>query len=93
MRLFTPGDTVTLAVTAASASIADPPGEALSIQNLGTSVAYVAFGGSAVVATVANYPIQPGAPYGVTVPGGSTHIAAICASGTTTLAITGGYGV
>jgi hypothetical protein len=93
MRLFTPGQTVTLAVTTTSARVADPPGEQLCIQNLGTTVAYVAFNSSAVVATVTDFPIQPGAPYGVTVPGGSTHIAAICASGTTTLAITGGYGV
>lgn len=93
MILFTPGTTVTLAVTAASASIAEPAGSQICIQNLGTSTAFVVFGNSAVVATAAGFPIQPGLVYGLTSPGNSTHVAAICASGTTTLAITGGYGV
>ena len=93
MILFTPGDTVTLPATAASARAAEPGGSQMCIQNLGTSLAYVAFGSVTVVATAAGFPIQPGLVYGVTSPGTSTHIAAICPSGTTTLAITGGYGV
>ena len=93
MILFTPVNTVTLAVTTASASIAEPPGSQLCIQNLGTSTAFVSFGNSTVVAVATGFPIQPGLVYGLTLPGNSTHIAAICASGTTSLAITGGYGV
>ena len=93
MILFTPGDTVTLAATAASARVAEPGGSQMCIQNLGTSVAYVAFGDAAVAATAAGFPIMPGMIYGVTSPGRSTHIAAICPAGTTSLAITGGYGV
>ena len=92
MRLFTPCQTVKLPVTTASARVADPPGEQWCIQNLGTAVAYVAFGKITVVATANDFPIQPGVPYGITVPGGSTHVAAICESGTTTLTFTGGYG-
>lgn len=69
------------------------------IQNKGSGWAYVAFGGSAVTATVPNgatggsYPVGPGQAKIVSIGTNAAYAAGICASGdTATLLFTVGYG-
>lgn len=92
---FTPGQTVALPVTAASARVALPTG--VSDQVLVTSAttgneAFIAFGDVTVVAVVPSgtpaqaTPVLPGSAFVVTVPPGATHVAGICAGGGTATA-------
>ena len=87
------------------ASGANPAASNASTQfaciNTGSTWMFVAFGGSAVAATVPNgatpgsYPVAPTASYGITtisVPGNPTYVAAIMASSTGTLYCTPGAG-
>jgi hypothetical protein len=99
------GATVTLAATAVSARVLlggqpEAPGtkHQYRIVNPGTTLAYVRFGDSTVVATSADVPVLPGTaliltfqvPDGVT---GGLYLAAIMATGTATLSITTGVGI
>lgn len=54
-------------------------------------VAFVKFGGAAVVATLTDLPILPGESFVITPPGDATHFAVIAATATTVYA-TGGFG-
>lgn len=94
---FTPGPTVTLAVTETSARVALPAG--LSGQVMITSapnsaLAFIQFGDSTVTADEAtSTPILPTASYIFTIGPDVTHVAGICATGdTATLYFTRGHG-
>lgn len=94
---FTPGATVTVAVTVASAATAmsKPDSRQVMITSAATSaLAFIAFGDSTVAATVAaSCPILAGTAQVFTVPAGATHIAAITGATTATLYVTSGDGV
>lgn len=92
---FQPGATATLAVTTTSAAATISAGyPTLEIQNDGAVTAFVAWAPSAAVATVAaGYPILAGQSKTITIEHGHTSLAAITASGTTTLYITSGEGL
>jgi len=95
-RLFRPldGGTKTLAVTSTTGNVALGhsgafEGDEIDVRVMtapGGATTFIRFGASGVVATVAaGIPIPPGVPCGFTVPSGTTHVAAITASGTATL--------
>ncbi|ARN82161.1 hypothetical protein [Methylocystis bryophila] len=86
------GNTTQLSVSTTSARVALPAGVTVMVYNTGAQPAFVAFGGSGVVATSAGDEVPAGGalPFA---PGGATYIAAIAASGGTSLNITGGSGL
>ncbi len=86
------GNTAQLSVSTSSASVALPPGATVMVYNTGSQPAFVAFGGNAVIATTAFDEIPAGGalPFA---PGSATYIAAITASGATSLNISGGSGL
>ena len=91
---FSPGETLTLAVTDASSSatfgVAGAQASVIEVQNLGTLTCFIAFGASA---TTAGYPIGAGQSKVVSKAPGVAQISAICATGqTTTLCVTAGQG-
>jgi hypothetical protein len=92
---FTPGQTVTLAVTAASANAsfnaANANATAVEFLNAGLNPCFVVFGATA---TTAGYPIGAGQRQVISKPAGVVQFAAICnAAQTTTLYATAGQGV
>lgn len=91
---FSPGETLTLAVTdvSSNASFAAAGAQAsvVEVQNLGTLTCFISF---AATATTAGYPIGAGQSKVVSKAPGVAQIAAICATGqTTTLYVTAGQG-
>lgn len=95
---FTPsasGANVSLAVTTSTANVALGPGATQVVQNIGSAPAYLKFGGSGVTAATTDTLLLPGGcwPFGAGIANVSDHLAAITASGTATLAITGGTGL
>jgi len=95
MNPFTPGGTVNVAATTTTANVALASGakdQVMVTNNAGGSLAFVAFGSSAVTATAAtSTPVLPGAAYIFTV-GTATHMAAITGTGTATVYATAGQG-
>jgi hypothetical protein len=94
IQTFTPTGTASLSATVTSASVAFPStGGVLNVMlvNTGSVPAYIAIGNSSVVATTSGIPVLPGQPI-VLAQGISTNIAAITASGTTSLSVTSGTG-
>ncbi len=100
LSAFSPaGATATLAVTGTTGRVAltAKPATAeitIIVQNIDTQIAFIQLGSSTVEATTASMPIQPGS--GVVLSTNytqNTHIAAITATGTTTLYITSGTGI
>jgi len=93
---FTPGPTETLAVTAATASVALPlglSGQVMITNAPDSALAFIAFGDASVEATVNDTPILPSAAYIFTIGPDATHIAGICAgAGTATIYATRGQG-
>lgn len=91
---FAAGSTQTLAVTTTSANVilGAAASGAIQIANAGSSVAFVALGSSAQTATATGYPVLPGATVVIS-GGGATNIAAIAATGTTTLYVSRGVGL
>lgn len=92
---FTPNGNYTspLSVSTSSANIALPSGDTIAVSNNGNITAFINLGtSSGVVATTASIAVQPGATVGITV-GANTYLAAITATGTTTLNISGGTGL
>lgn len=86
--------TASLSVTASSGSVALPAGNFgnnVTIQNIGSNEAFIAFGSSSVVATTSSEPVQASSARCFTTPN-TTFIAAITASSTTTLRISQGTG-
>jgi hypothetical protein len=94
---FTPGPTVTLAVTEDSAPVALPvglSGQIMVTSAPNSSLAFIQFGDSTVVATeAASTPVLPTAAYIFTIGPDVTHAAGITATGdTATLYFTPGQG-
>lgn len=93
---FTPGATVSLAVTGTTGNVAmsKPAGRQIMVTSLAANAAtFIAFGTSAAVeAAVTDTPILPGTVNVFTVPSAWTHVAAITATGTATLYFTSGDG-
>jgi hypothetical protein len=91
---FAPGGAygAPLSVTTASSRVSLPAGTAIVVYNTGTSAAFVQLGGSSVVATTVADVIQPNSWMAFAV-GSNTYLAAITASGTATLNISGGSGL
>lgn len=98
---FKPNATVILAVTSTSAAVTIPTSNpTLEIQNEGDVTAFIAWHPTAATATVPTgtaartcYPILPGHAKTITVEEGHASIAAITASGSTTIYITTGEGL
>ncbi len=92
---FTPGGTVSLAVTATTGSVAlSAAGSSVEVQNTGLTICFVKLGASAVTAAVTDYPVPAGQSKVIgRNPNTDTYIAAITSSGTTTLYATTGEGV
>jgi hypothetical protein len=97
--VFTPiGATVNIATvgttsTRVQRTLSGQGGDEIRVANTGTAVAFVEFGASTIDATVtASLPILPGAVEVFSVNPMQTHVAAITASGTTTLYISTGRG-
>ncbi len=94
---FTPGATVTVSATTASAATAMSLPAARQVMITAPAgnggIAFIKFGASDVVATVAaSCPVLPGAIPIFTVPSTATHIAVITGSSTATLYVTSGDG-
>jgi hypothetical protein len=92
---FTPGQTLTLSVTAtssnASFNAANANAPVVEFLNTGSNVCFVTFNGTA---TTAAYPIAAGQRRVLSKPPGVTGVAAICnATLSTTLYATAGQGV
>lgn len=96
---FTPGQTIAVSVTAASAATALSTlkgNQVVVASPAANNIAFVAFGTASttvVIPTVATngYPILPGTKETLTVPPGATHVAVI-GSVSSTLYFTGGDG-
>jgi hypothetical protein len=93
---FTPGATVSRAVTSSSARVALPTtrGNQILVTSPGgeATTSFIKFGASDVVAVATDTPILAGTVQVFSVPPGNTHVAAINASGAQTLYFTGGDG-
>lgn len=92
---FTPGATVSLAVTTSTARIALPvtKGPQIRIASVAANAAtFIRFGTVTVNAAVTDVPILPGTVEVFTVPPGATHVAAITGTSTATLYFTAGDG-
>lgn len=92
---FSPAGTVSLAVTSTTGSTAlSGAGNSIELQNTGLTICFVKVGSSAVTAATTDYPIPPGQSKVIARdPANQTYVAAITASGTTTLYATTGEGV
>lgn len=84
---FTPGTTVSRAVTGTTANVALPTtrGNQIVVASVSTNaIGFIKFGAdSTVTAAVTDYPILPGTKETLTVPPGMTYVAAIGTTGTT----------
>jgi len=91
---WTPGGAFAtpLSVSTASARVALPTGTVVVVYNTGSSAAYVQLGGSTVTASTSADVIGAGGWSAFTV-GSNTYLAAVTASGTTSLNISGGSGL
>jgi hypothetical protein len=93
MQPIIPLSTVTLAVSAVSASVAiSRVSRQLEIQNAGDAIAFCRWGIGAQTAVVTDYPVLPGQSKTITIESGNDTFAAITSAGTTTLYITSGAG-
>jgi hypothetical protein len=95
IKTFMPSgdDSDTLAVTTASSRAQlDPLSSAVRVVNAGAAMAFIQFGDVNVLSTTAKMPINAGATETFT-KGSAGYVAAICASGTTTLYVTCGEGL
>lgn len=92
---FTPGATVTLAVTTATARVAMTRGysdQVMITAPAGGAMAFVRFGDSTVTAAITDTPIVPGTQAIFSIAPGTTHMAAITGATTQTLYATSGNG-
>jgi hypothetical protein len=94
---FSPGRTFTISATHTSGTTPTAigtGGSTLKLANSGTNVAFIAFGNSTVIADeTLSYPVMGGTGETITIPSGTTHLAATCLSGqTATLYVTRGDG-
>ena len=99
INLFTPNAAGTshIDATTSTGSVALAPlgGNQVRVKNVdATNVVFIAFGTSAITAVVATgIPLGPGDVAGFTLPGGTTHAAAITATGTASVYFTPGNGM
>lgn len=90
---FTPGGNFSLSVTTTTGNVAiTGAGTTLRLANVTAQECFVAFGASTVVATTGGFSMPGNTQMLVTIPSGTTHVAAITASSTTTLRIARGDG-
>ena len=91
---FAPGSSYStpLSVSNSSSRVALPTGTVVVVYNTGTVAAYVQLGNGSVTATTSNDVIPPGGWMAFTI-GANTNLAAITASSTTTLNLSGGSGL
>jgi len=91
---FQPGSAYAtpLSVSTTSSRVALPAGTVVVVYNTGAAAAYVQLGGSNVAATTSN-DVVPAGGWMAFDPGTNTYLAAITASGTTTLNVSGGSGL
>lgn len=90
---FQPGNSYAqLAVTTTSSRVALPTGTVVTVYNTGTTNAFVLLGNSSVVATTGNDMIPANSWMSFTV-GANTNLAAITASNSTSLNLSGGAGI
>ena len=82
---FSPGATVSRAVTGSTANVAlsRAASQVVMVQGIASgAISFIKFGISTVEAAVTDTPILPGVVYFFTVPGTTTHMAAIGAGAT-----------
>ena len=91
---FTPGGSVTLAVTSTTgrATLPTSLGNQVLIYSAGTAPAFINFGSGTVEAAVTDIAIPSGFNRIFTIPPGTTHVAGITASSTATIYFTRGDG-
>lgn len=90
----TGGDTVNVVVGAASANVLLSSAQQQRVMNNGTATAWIKFGDNTVAATLAaGIPVGAGVTEVLTIPPGSTYVAAIAAAATGTIYFTPGAGV
>lgn len=92
---FSPGSTISVSATSASANAALNTSTApnVVVSNSGSKLAYVKFGDAAVAATTADFPVLAGTQAIFSVPNLNTHVAAITVgSDTTTILASKGFG-
>ena len=91
---FQPGSAYAtpLSVSTTSSRVALPAGTVVVVYNTGSAAAYVQLGGSGVAATTSNDVVPAGGWMAFTV-GSNGYLAAITASGTTSLNLSGGSGL
>lgn len=91
--LFCPNRNVAVSASTTSTNSAIGGGRTVRIQNTGVVPVHIKFGKSDVTATVSDMPIMDGtAPEMMSLPQGTTHVAAITSSGTATIIFTTGEG-
>lgn len=90
---FSPGGNFSISVTTSSARVnVTGEGTTLRLANVSTVECFVAFGGSTVTAAATDFSMPANTQVFVTVPSGTSYVAAITASGATTLRISRGDG-
>ena len=90
---FAPGASyASLSASSSSSNVALPTGATVVVYNTGSVAAYVKLGGSSVTATTGADVVPAGGWMAFTV-GANTYLAAITASGSTTLNLSGGSGL
>ncbi len=93
---FTPfyGQTVSISAStsSASATVSNTTANQLVITNASTALAFIRTGSGVVTALTSDLPVLPGAAIVISRKQEDTVIAAITASGTTTIYVTPGYG-
>ena len=91
---FAPGGSYStpLSVSSSSSRTPLPTGSAINVYNTGSNAAFIALGNGSVVATTSEDQVPAGGCLSLVV-GSNTNIAAITASSTTTLNISGGSGL
>lgn len=90
---FAPGNAYApLSVTTSTANVALPTGVDIIVYNTGTVDAYVHLGTTGVTATISQDVVKAGQAIEMAV-GSNDHLAAITASGSTALTISGGAGI
>jgi hypothetical protein len=88
----TPAYTTPLSVSTTSARVAAPSGTVAVVYNVGSNDAYVTLGNSSVAATTSDDVVKAGGWMAFTL-GSNAYVAAITASGSTTLNVSGGQGI
>jgi hypothetical protein len=90
---FTPGGNFSLSVTTTTGNVAcTGAGTTLRLANVTAQECFVAFGSSTVAATTGGFSVPGNSQAFISVPGTTTHVAAITASSTATLRISRGDG-